>query len=154
MKISMKTDYALRVLFDLIKSSKDGPVSARELAARNAVPLKFLERIMSELKQQGWIVSSAGKHGGYRLEVDPAKITIGEVVRHFDGMLAPINCVSVTCYERCSQEPVCTFRRLFLEIRNETARRMDSATMASLASAPQTRFAEVFDPQFIYGDGI
>ena len=56
--------------------------------------------------------SVAGKRGGYRLSKSPEKITMGEVVRHFDGYLAPLACVSVSDYKRCSQEPVCRFRRV------------------------------------------
>lgn len=73
---------------------------------------------MLDLKAQGWVKSLAGIRGGYVLAKKPEKITMGEVVRHFDGILAPIGCVSVTGYERCSQEPVCKFRRIFLDARN------------------------------------
>jgi DNA-binding IscR family transcriptional regulator len=65
---------------------------------------------------------------------------MGEVVRHFDGILAPIDCVSVTGYQRCSQEPVCKFRRVFLDARNYVAGVMDKATLADVAkSAPVTK---------------
>src|SRR5512138_1586217 len=132
MRLSMKTDYALRVLFTLVEHFGEGPIPIRELARRNNVPKRFLEHIMLELKQQGWARSIAGNRGGYVLAKRAEKITLGEVVRHFDGVLAPIGCVSITHYERCDQEPVCRFRRMLLEIRNHTARVMDRATLASV----------------------
>ena len=58
---------------------------------------------------------------------------MGEVVRHFDGILAPIDCVSVTGYKRCSQESVCRFRRVFLDARNYVASVMDRSTLAEVA---------------------
>lgn len=133
MRVSRKTDYALRALFTLVDHYGGGPIPIRELARRNDVPKRFLEQIMLGLKSQGWVDSTAGIRGGYFLAKSPAKITMGEVVRHFDGILAPIDCVSVTGYKRCSQEPVCRFRRVFLDARNYVASVMDKATLAEVA---------------------
>lgn len=58
---------------------------------------------------------------------------MGEVIRHFDGILAPIDCVSVAGYQRCSQEPVCRFRRVFLQARNYVAGIMDRTSLADVA---------------------
>lgn len=132
MKLSMKTDYALRVLFTLVEHYGRQPIPIRELARRNEVPKRFLEHIMLDLKSQGWVASVSGKNGGYRLSRSPDKITMGQVVRHFDGILAPISCASVKRCVRCSQEPVCRFRRVFVEIRNMTARLMDNATLTAV----------------------
>jgi Rrf2 family protein len=106
------------------------------------------------MKAQGWVDSAAGKRGGYFLAKSPEKITMGQVVRFFEEALAPINCVSVSHYERCSQEPVCRFRRVLLDIRNATSRAMDQATLAAvMAGQPVTR-QEVFAPEFMAGAGI
>lgn len=154
MKISRKTDYALRVLFDLIAEHSKGPISIRELAQRNDVPKRFLEQIMLEMKSRGWVNSSAGKEGGYFLAKEPKNITMGEVVRHFDGILAPIGCVSVTGYEPCTQEKRCRFRRLFLDVRNYIARLMDHASLASVYLNLPVAHREVFTHEFVAGDGI
>jgi Rrf2 family protein len=152
-RISKKTDYALRALFTLVDHFGGAPIPIRELARRNDAPKRFLEQIMLQLKAQGWVSSEAGIRGGYVLAKSPAKITMGEVVRHFDGILAPIDCVSVTGYKRCSQEPVCKFRRVFLDARNYVAGVMDKATLADVAkSAPVTR-REV-SVGFTGGEGI
>ncbi|MGB7538311.1 MAG: Rrf2 family transcriptional regulator, partial [Anaerolineales bacterium] len=127
MKISKKTDYALRALFHLVEHRESGPIPIARLARQNAVPKKFLEHIMLDLKSQGWVRSVPGKKGGYKLAKDPERITMGEIVRYFDGLVAPINCVSVNQYETCSQEARCRFRHLFLQIRDSTARMMDMA---------------------------
>ena len=144
MKISKKTDYALRVLFTLVEFYERGPIPIRELARRNDVPKRFLEHIMLELKDQGWVKSIPGRNGGYALAQSPEKITMGQIVRHFDGVLAPIRCVSVTDYKRCGQEPVCRFRRIFLDIRNNTAEIMDKVTLASVYAAKPVSIEEVF----------
>lgn len=154
MRVSKKTDYALRVLFTLADHFGSGPIPIRELARRNDVPKKFLEQIMLALKEQGWVDSQPGLKGGYFLTKMPGKIKMGEVVRYFDGLIAPIGCVSVSGYQRCSQEPVCRFRRVFLDARNYVTELMDRATLASvLKGAPVTK-KEVFDVEFVGGAGI
>lgn len=132
MQLSMRTDYALRALFTLVEHHGGKPIPIIELARRNDIPKRFLEHIMLDLKEKGWVDSVAGKRGGYRLARNPERITMGEVVRHFDGYLAPIACVSVTDYKRCSQEPVCRFRRVLLQARNMVAKLMDTASLADV----------------------
>jgi Rrf2 family protein len=108
---------------------------------------------MLDLKAQGWVESTAGIRGGYMLAKSPSKITMGEVVRHFDGILAPIDCVSVAGYKRCSQEPVCKFRRVFLDVRNYVAGIMDKATLADVAKQAPVTQREV-SSGFVGGEGI
>ncbi|HTB82941.1 MAG TPA: Rrf2 family transcriptional regulator [Candidatus Sulfotelmatobacter sp.] len=153
MRISRKTDYALRALFTLVEHHGGAPIPIRELARRNDAPKRFLEQIMLALKSQGWVDSTAGIRGGYFLARSPAKITMGEVVRHFDGILAPIDCVSVTGYQRCSQESVCRFRRVFFDARNYVANLMDRATLAEVAKGLPLGKHEI-SAGFIGGEGI
>ena len=154
MRVSKKTDYALRALFTLVEHSGDAPIPIRELARRNDVPKRFLEQIMLDLKAQGWVKSEPGIRGGYVLAKKPEKITMGEILRHFDGILAPIDCVSISGYQRCSQEPVCKFRRVFLDARNYLAGLMDQATLADIAKRSPVSKREVSAPGFIGGEGI
>ena len=154
MKLSRKSDYALRALFTLVDEYGRGPVSVRELAERNDVPQRFLEQIMLDLKRKGWVASIAGRVGGFELAKRPEQITMGEVVRHFDGVLAPINCVSTTDYHYCTQETRCRFRRVLLNVRNYVARVMDRADLASVALNLPVRRDEVFALEFSEGGGI
>ena len=156
MRVSKKTDYALRALFTLVEHHGGAPIPIRELARRNDVPKRFLEQIMLGLKSQGWVDSTAGIRGGYRLARNPTKITMGEVVRYFDGILAPIDCVSVTGYQRCSQESVCRFRRVFFDVRNYVANLMDAATLAEVAKGSPLTKKELHTgfTGFIGGEGI
>jgi Rrf2 family protein len=154
MRVSRKTDYALRALFTLVEHFGRGPIPIRELSRRNDVPKKFLEQIMLAMKKRGWVESMPGLRGGYALAKTPDKITMGEVVRHFDGILAPIACVSVSGYKRCSQEPLCRFRRLFLNVRNYVAALLDHATLADVAKGLPVTKPEVFSPEFTAGEGI
>lgn len=151
MQLSMRTDYAFRALFTLVEHHGRNPIPIGELARRNDVPKRFLEHIMLDLKERGWVESQPGKRGGYLLKKNPSKITMGEVVRHFDGYLAPLACVSVTDYKRCSQEPVCRFRRVMLRARNVVADLMDRTTLADVLLGPPVANEEVSG---LYGEGI
>uniref|UniRef100_A0A7C2PID0 Rrf2 family transcriptional regulator n=1 Tax=Schlesneria paludicola TaxID=360056 RepID=A0A7C2PID0_9PLAN len=154
MKLSRKSDYALRALVTLAERNGEGPVSIRELAEANDVPRRFLEQIMLELKGKGIVRSVPGRIGGFELALAPEFITMGRIVRIFDEMLAPIPCVSTTHYESCSQETHCRFRRVLLDIRNYTAKRMEEATLAAIVAGPPVERHEVFNPQFEFAEGI
>lgn len=153
MKLSRKSDYALRALVHLATHRDRGPISIRELAEENDVPRRFLEQIMLEMKSKGWVTSVAGRIGGFKLAKKPEEVTMGQVVRHFDGLLAPVWCVSVSNYEPCSQEPKCRFRRVLLDARNYVAMLMDQATLGKVIGEPIVTRAEVFS-DFFDGGGI
>jgi len=153
MKVSKKTDYALRALF-AIAEQKNSSISIRELSESVDVPRRFLENIMLEMNRAGWVKSIPGRYGGYVLAKSSNEITLGEVIRYFEGMIAMISCVSVSNYEPCSQESKCYFRRVFLNIRNLTAQILDKATIAScLMQEPITK-EDIYKDEFIGGLGI
>lgn len=136
MKLSKRGEYALRSLINLGIAAEVGRslVRVSELAAIEQLPVKFLEQILQDLKNAGWVESHRGKFGGYRLAVPPATIAIGQVVRHIDGPLAPIACVSHTAYEPCScpDEDHCGLRMLMLDVRNAIAGILDRYTLADV----------------------
>ena len=155
MTISKKTDYALRALITLTDHYQLGPIPIRELARRNEVPKRFLEQIMLELKTERWVQSLPGAHGGYALAQDPAQIMLGAVVRHFEGNLAPIACTAIRNYKRCSQEPACRFRRVFLDIRNYIAALMDHTSLLDVARGEPVSTQERLRARgYVGGDGI
>ncbi len=154
MRVSKKTDYALRALFTLVEHYGRDPIPIRELARRNDAPKRFLEHIMLDLKARGWVKSVAGIRGGYLLAKKPDQIAMGHIVRHFDGILAPIECVSVSGYRRCSQESTCRFRRVFLNARNYVTQLMDQATLGAVAKGEPVTGEEVFAAGLVDGEGI
>jgi Rrf2 family protein len=109
-------------------------VQVTELAAREKLPVKFLEQIMMVLKKARLVESQRGKFGGYRLAQPAGKIIIGQVVRLIDGPLAPIKCVSQTAYEKCScpDETHCGLRMLMLDVRNAITGILDRYTLADV----------------------
>jgi Rrf2 family cysteine metabolism transcriptional repressor len=89
MNISVKGDYALKAIFDLSHRGRSRPVKIAEIAARQKIPQKFLELILAQLKQGGFVHSRRGAEGGYLLARGPESITVGEVLRFVEGPLSP-----------------------------------------------------------------
>jgi Rrf2 family cysteine metabolism transcriptional repressor len=81
MKISVKGEYALQAIFDLALQPQGDPVKIADIASRQDIPQKFLELILSSLKQGGFVESRRGAEGGYRLSRPPDQITVGDVLR-------------------------------------------------------------------------
>lgn len=136
MKLSKRGEYALRSLINLGIAAKVGRplVRVTELAEAESLPVKFLEQVVQQLREAGYVDSVRGKHGGYRLAKTPDKIPIGAVVRLIDGPLAPIGCVSQTAYEPCNcpDEAHCGLRMLMLDVRNAIAAILDRYTLADV----------------------
>jgi len=105
-----------------------------ELAAKEKLPIKFLEQIFAQLKAAGYVKSRRGKFGGYSLGRPMKRIKFGEVIRLIGGPLAPIRCVSQMSYERCScpDEAHCGLRMLMFDVRNAISTILDRYTLADI----------------------
>ncbi|MCB2156184.1 Rrf2 family transcriptional regulator [bacterium] len=150
MKFSRKSEYALRALLALAAAVEEAPISVRELAEKNEIPRKFLEAIMGELRENGFVESLAGKKGGYRLNKPAEEITLGEILRHFEGHFSgPED-------EEASQEAGSDiFLRVLFEIGEEVDRLVDDVTLAQvLSGAPIVRRQIIEDQEFVFGEGI
>jgi Rrf2 family protein len=136
MRLSRRSEYGLRALIDLVRHDGDGPVALAVLAERNRLPTKFLEQIMATLKHAGIVRSTLGAHGGFAMAVDPSTVSIGRVVRLLDGALAPLGCVSLRYYSKCScvDEATCALRDVMIDVRDAMLEILDFETLADLAN--------------------
>jgi Rrf2 family protein len=133
--LSRKSKYGLKALLVLARETGGGPVLISELADRDAIPKKYLEAILLELKRHGVVQSRKGKGGGYFLRRKPDDITFGHVIRLLDGPLAAVPCVSQTAYMKCIEcvdEATCGVRLAMKEVRDATAKILDHTTLASV----------------------
>ena len=133
MKLSKRGEYALRGLIDLGIAQQAGRshVRMQEIVEKENIPTPFLEQIFAQLRQEGYIDAKRGKYGGYFLAKPADTISMGQIVRLIDGPLAPIRCVSQTCYEKCScpDEAHCGLRMLMMDVRNAIAAILDRYTL-------------------------
>jgi Rrf2 family protein len=132
MAVSRKCQYAVRAVFELAKRYGRGPVKIQEIAAAQAIPLQFLEGILSELKQAGFLASLRGKRGGYSLTRAPGEITFGEVVRFVEGPLHPVDCVTEGSAPTCPLSSACVFLPVWQEAEAAVAGVYDSITYQEL----------------------
>ena len=136
LKLSKRGEYALRALIDFGMAQELGRPLLRinELAEKEKLPVKFLEQILMQLRQNGYLDTKRGARGGFFLKRPMSDIRFGEVIRLIDGPLAPIGCVSLTRYERCTcpDEDHCGLRLLMLDVRNAIAAILDRYTLAEI----------------------
>ena len=143
--ISQKAKYAFKALVVLARAGTAAPLQTDQIARQAAVPRKFLEQILLQLKAHGLIDSRRGRAGGYVLVRHPEEITVSQVLRIVGGPIAPLACISRTAYRRCPDcvdEAQCGVRRMFAETYSATLEMMEETTLAdafrseSLASSP------------------
>jgi Rrf2 family protein len=134
MKLSLRGEYALRALLVLGLNYTDSVVRISAISRHQNIPKRFLEQILNDLKAAGLVESKRGVAGGYRLRRSPDKITLAEVIRHIEGPLAPVSCVSERFYERCScpDEARCGIRSIMKEVRDAIADILEQFTLAQL----------------------
>lgn len=133
----MKAKYALRAITALAQSG-DARVHAHQLATRCRIPMKFLETILVELRQAGFVRSQRGHQGGHMLARAAHEIMIGDVIRTIDGPLAPVRCASITAYEPCRDCPspdACALRTLMREARDALSGVLDHRSLREFADA-------------------
>jgi Rrf2 family protein len=136
----MKSKYGLKALLVLAREAGRGPVLVADLATREALPKKFLEAILLDLKRHRLVESKKGKGGGYFLRRKPSEITFSEVIRALDGPLAAVPCVSETAYMPCAEcldEATCGVRFAMKKVRDATARILDRTTLADVCARVQ-----------------
>jgi Rrf2 family protein len=139
MKLSKKSEYGLRALLELTLVHGKFPLQRQDIAARQQIPVEFLEQILLMLKGAGLVSSRRGIKGGYTLIKQPRDITLGQVIRILDGPLAPIGCVSKTAYQKCADCPYnekaqCPVQHVMGAVRDAIAGILDNYTLADFAS--------------------
>ena len=93
MKISTKGRYAVRLMVDLAQNDNGGNISLKDIAKRQNLSLKYLEQIITVLTRAGYVISTRGSNGGYRLTHKPEYYTVGMILRLTEGSLAPVSCL-------------------------------------------------------------
>jgi len=139
MAISQKGQYALRALFELAKHYGHGPVKIAEIAEAQAIPARFLEVILSELKRGAFVASKRGREGGYLLDRSPRRMTAGEVIRFVEGPLAPVSCVTGQGGLECPLAGECAFLEMWKEASDALSGVYDGTSLQDLLERDRRR---------------
>jgi len=140
--LSQRCQYGLRALFELGKRNPGEPVSIAEIAEAQAIPPRFLEQILAQLKQAGYVESRRGVQGGYLLSVSPDQLTVGEVIRFFEGPFTPVRCIAGKDGSDCPLKGNCAFMGLW-----------DRARVAVEGVYDTTTFKDLIDEEVAAAEG-
>ena len=131
MMISTRGRYALRVLIDLAENIDDGYIPMKEVAQRQEISLKYLERIIPVLVKNGFVEGIHGKGGGYRLIRQPSDCRIGDILRLTEGDLAPVACLECDA-KPCARVNKCRTYPMWVKFYNNINAFFDGITLADL----------------------
>ncbi len=133
MKVLTKnSDYAIGALVILAKN-KDKFLSAREIAVRQKIPYQFLRRILQELIRNKLVVSREGGSGGFKIDADPKKVSIVDVIKIFQGNIRVSDCM----FRRkiCQNRSNCILRKEIKRVERIIAKEFEGITLARLLKA-------------------
>ena len=137
MKMSTKGRYALRAMLDLALNYKNGHVLLKDIARRQGISEKYLERILSILKAANLIKSSRGFKGGYYLLKDPHAVTLKDIIFAVEGSISPVECLDDSQF--CSRCQVCATYEIWLKLKNSIINILESTTLADLIKIYQQK---------------
>ncbi len=132
MRLSTKGRYGLRAMIDIAQKQEMGPVAINTIADRQNLSGRYLEQLLTPLKQAGLVKSVRGSQGGYILGRNAAKITVGDVVRTLEGPIAPVECVSELNPDDCNRAEYCVTRQVWSRLRDSISEVLDSYTLEDL----------------------
>lgn len=131
----MRSKYALKALGYMARTGDKESFLIADIAQAETIPKKFLEAILLTLKNNGILSSRKGPGGGYSLVKSPATLTVGAIVRSFEGDLAPVPCLSetspATCPE-CPDQATCGIRLVMAEVHGAISAVLDTVTLADM----------------------
>ena len=132
MRLTSRSEYALLALVHLARHAEEGYIAVHAIATAQEIPPKFLEQILLTLKRARYVASLKGQRGGYRLARPARQITLAEVIRLFDGALAPTESVSKYFYESTPVEKEKRLLKVFKSIRDQISARLEGTTLADV----------------------
>jgi Rrf2 family protein len=139
--LSKKTKYAIRALIALGKQFEGDSMNILSISQNEKIPKKFLEQILLEMRNAGFLFSIKGAGGGYSLLKDPKEINLVQVMRLTGGPIAQLPCVSINFYQKCEEckdEATCGIRATFMSVRDATLKILSETTIADLIAKEST----------------
>src|ERR1700759_5589255 len=144
--LSKKTKYAIKALVILGKNTDKPPMQIQKIAELQRIPKKFLEEILLDLRNAGFLYSKKGAGGGYSLNKDPKEIFLVQIMRNTDGPIAMVTCASLNFYhngEEAKSKLTCVIRSFFVDVRDVTLKILSETSIADIIAREVNMIAEV-----------
>jgi Rrf2 family cysteine metabolism transcriptional repressor len=132
MKLTTKSEYSILALIHIARNEKRGFIKIEEICGKCDIPKKYMELLFGVLRQSGYIKTRRGTSGGYKLSKSASKISVAEIIRLMDGPLAPVESVSRYFYSETPLSREKKVIKVFKEIRDYVAKRLEKLTLADL----------------------
>lgn len=142
MLVSQKTQYALRAVFELSKYYGQGVRKIADIAKAQSIPPRFLEVILSQLKQAGFVSSQRGNEGGYLLNTSPQELTVGQVIQFLQGPVAPVDCLIGEHQQQCPMHTECVFYPVWQKVQQAISDVYSSTTFQDMLEMDRQRRQE------------
>ena len=132
MKLTTRSRYGTRMILDMAMHGQNGPVRIKDIAARQGVSVKYLEKLVRELKNAGFVRSRRGPHGGHELALPLEAISVGDIVRALEGDLSLVECDGSDGL--CPRSAACLTRGVWMDAARAMHEKLDSITLADLVA--------------------
>jgi Rrf2 family protein len=129
---SKRGQYALRAIYELARRKDQGPIKVSTIASAQAIPRRFLEVILNQLKGSGLVESKRGFYGGYTLAREPERITVGDVMRYLQKDSDNARCLACVSQKTCPFIENCAFASLWQRVKEAAYGIYDKTTMQDL----------------------
>ena len=132
MLISKKHQYALRAIYELARQLGNGPVKISQIAEAQAIPERFLEVILGQLKKSGFVESKRGYQGGYELVIQPGQLTVGALMRYLQSGVDITHCMAPIPESDCPFQGDCAFYPMLKQVKDAIFKVYNETTIQDL----------------------
>ena len=132
MRLSTRSHYGLKAMFDLAQNYGSGPIPLKTVAQRQNLSDHYLEQLIAMLRKAGLVKSVRGAQGGYVLAREPSAINVGDIIRALEGPIAPVYCVSEKDPGSCDEADYCITRTVWARVRDGFTAVCDSISLADM----------------------
>jgi Rrf2 family protein len=140
MKLSTRSRYGARILVDLARHKDQGPIQIGEISKRQDISVKYLEQLIRPLKQANLVTSVRGPKGGHLLAENPENISLGQIVRLFEGQTDLVECISFP--NKCPMSDDCQIRLAWQDATEVLYEKLDATTISDLMNGDYTEEAK------------
>jgi len=141
MKLSTRGRYGARAMLELAINYGKEPIQLREIAQRQEISGRYLERMMTALVSMGLVISSRGKHGGFCLAKPPEEIRLSQIIQVVEGSIAPVSCVDDP--KLCNRVDICVTRDIWERLKNAMSGILDSITLQDMVEMQKEKLTKL-----------
>lgn len=137
MKLSTRTRYGMRAMYEIALAYPDKAIPVKEIASRQGLSPKYLEQIIAPLKASGLVKLVRGMHGGYTLASAPESVRLSEIFEALEGAISPVDCVDSP--EECDIRDTCPTRDLWVEMKEAMSGVLERKTLQDLVDKGRSK---------------